>query len=485
MPLADGPAADGLDLLARVHRTGRVGGRHEEQCFGVGRPGRLEVLDARAEPGRLVGGHVHRRPAGEPDRLGVGGPVRGEHDDLVAGVAQHGERVGHRLLAAVGDQHLGGRDLEARVALGLGRDGLAQRRDTAGRRVTVVGRVAAGLDRGLDDVGRRREVRLAGAEADDVLPRRLQRLRLRIDGEGGRGRHGGGPAGDPAELGRGGSGRHGCHDLIRARHPRHHDPPLAAPLRRAFRVRAVQGPPRTGRRTGRGGRNVSRHQPPPEDGQGSGGPGARRHAPAVLAARRLRGRARQRGHDLLLGRRDVRADRGAEPAPELRGVLLEVRRVREGGPAPEGPPGDRVRGGHPPAAGGRSFGRPLRPHAQRDLDRRGHADPAAGGRRAPGDGRRPGRRRRHLGGGRAARRPGRVRLLLPRPAEVLRQRRRPLRSRSCRPPRSNGSSASPARAAGSPPSWTSRPRSTTRCWTRPTTRPRWPPSSSWPSSSTG
>ena len=42
-----------------------------------------------------------------------------------------------------------------------------------------------------------------------------------------------------------------------------------------------------------------------------------------------------------------------------------------------------------------------------------------------------------------------------------------------------------ASAAGSRRSWTSRRRWTTRCSTRPTTRRRWPPSSSWRSSSTG
>ena len=72
----------------------------------------------------------------------------------------------------------------------------------------MVGRVAAGDDGRLDDVGRRREVGLARAEADDVLPGRLQRLGLRIHGEGRRGRHGGGPARDPAELCRRRGGRH-------------------------------------------------------------------------------------------------------------------------------------------------------------------------------------------------------------------------------------------------------------------------------------
>ena len=45
--------------------------------------------------------------------------------------------------------------------------GLAQGQDAVGRRVAVVA-VAQGLDRGLDDVGRGREVGLADAEIDDA-----------------------------------------------------------------------------------------------------------------------------------------------------------------------------------------------------------------------------------------------------------------------------------------------------------------------------
>ena len=225
----------------RRRRSGSRATRRGAPWSAASRP--LELLDRGAEAGRLVRGDDDRHAAGQGDRLGVGGPERGQHQDLVARVAQHGEGVGHGLLAAVGDQHLVGRHLEARVAQGLGRDGLAQRRDPARRRVAVVGRVPAGGDGRLDDVGRRREVRLAGAEADDVLAGRLQRLGLRIDGQGGRGRHGGGPARDPAELGRRRGGRHGCHDLIRARRPRHHHSARIAALRRPFRVRPLQGPP--------------------------------------------------------------------------------------------------------------------------------------------------------------------------------------------------------------------------------------------------
>ena len=178
----------------------------------------------------------HRHAAGQGDGLGVGGPVRGRHEHLVAGVAQDGERVGDGLLPAVGDQDLRGGHLEARVPLGLGRDGLAQLGEAGRRRVAVVRRVAAGGLGGLHDVLRRGEVGLAGAEADDALPRRLERLGLGIDGQGRRGRDGGDPARDPAgePAPRRGAGRfwsgHGCHDSIRDRHPRHHaSPPICCP----------------------------------------------------------------------------------------------------------------------------------------------------------------------------------------------------------------------------------------------------------------
>jgi len=47
----------------------------------------------------------------------------GRDEDLVTGVTQHGEGVGHRLLAPVGHEDLVGRDAVAGVALGLGHDG--------------------------------------------------------------------------------------------------------------------------------------------------------------------------------------------------------------------------------------------------------------------------------------------------------------------------------------------------------------------------
>ena len=104
------------------------------------------------EPGGLVGLHDHRHAAGQRDGLGIGGPVRGRTDDLVARVAQRGERGEHRVLAAVGDQHLAGLTGEPGVAQRLRGDRLAQLGQAGGRGVLVELRVAAGARGGLDDV---------------------------------------------------------------------------------------------------------------------------------------------------------------------------------------------------------------------------------------------------------------------------------------------------------------------------------------------
>ena len=106
------------------------------------------------------------------------------HDHLVAGIAQRGEGGEHGVLAAVGDEHLRRRAVVAAVAQRLGGDRLAQLGEPGRRRVAVVARIGARRHRGGDDVLGRREVRLAGAESDDVLAGRLQGLGLGVDGEG-------------------------------------------------------------------------------------------------------------------------------------------------------------------------------------------------------------------------------------------------------------------------------------------------------------
>jgi hypothetical protein len=161
-----------------------------------GRAGRLQLLDRGPEAGGLVGHDLDRPGPGEGDGLGVGGPVGRREEHLVAGVEEGLEGGVDGVLAAVGDDDLPAAHLEARVPGGLGGDRLAQRREAGGRGVPVHRRVAAGRDRGLDDVGRGREVRLPGTEADDGFAGRLQGLGLRVDGQRGGLGDGGYPFGD-------------------------------------------------------------------------------------------------------------------------------------------------------------------------------------------------------------------------------------------------------------------------------------------------
>ena len=274
----------------------------------------------------------------------------------------------------------------------------------------------------------RREVRLAGAEADDVLPRRLQRLGLGVDREGGRGRDRGGPARDPAELGRRGGGcRHGCHDFIRARHPRHQNPHRAPALRRPLRVRALQGPTR--RRSRRCRRWPRRISAPATARRRS----SRRWAGCAAGCRQLF--SLPDGYEVVLGNGGTTCfwDAATFGLIEEQSQHLsfgefssKFAACAKAAPHLKDPQVIESEVGTHPLPRGRRLGRPVRPHPQRDLDRRRHGDPAAERRRTPGRRGRAGGRRRHLGRRGAAGRPGRVRRLLPGAAEVLRQRRRAL-----------------------------------------------------------
>ena len=148
--------------------------------------GRLELVDGHQVPGVLAGEDLDRHAAGQLDRLGVGGPVRGGQQHLVAGVEQRGERLVDRLLAAVGHQDLVRLDLVAGVPCGLGDDRGLEVGQAAGRRVAVVRRVGTRGGGGLDDVAGRREVGLAGAEPDHRAPLGLERLGLGVHGQRGR-----------------------------------------------------------------------------------------------------------------------------------------------------------------------------------------------------------------------------------------------------------------------------------------------------------
>ena len=213
-----------------------------------------------------------------------------------------------------------------------------------------------GLDRGLDDVGRRREVGLAGPEADDGLAGRLEGLGLGVDGQ--RGRLGdGGDA--PRHTGVGAGGGQRISLLARTR-PRSvarvtaaptPDIPIPADLLPAdgrfgcgpskVRPEAVDGAGRRRRATYLG---TSHRQ---ARVQFDGRRAAQRPGRAVRPARRLRGPARQRRHHRVLGRRHAS---GSSTSAASTCASASSRRssptAAAAAPAPRRARGHRRRAGH-------------------------------------------------------------------------------------------------------------------------------------------
>ena len=142
------------------------------------------------------------------------------------------------------------------------------------------------------------------------------------------------------------------------------------------------------------------HLAPAGAGQGPGPADPRGPGAAVRPARRLRGRARQRRDDGVLGRRRVRAHPRPQRARHLRRVLREVRLRRGRGAVPRRP-GDRQ--GRPglagPADGPRPASTPTRwAHNETSTGVMAPvARPRGRRRRRPGAHRRDQRRRRPAG----------------------------------------------------------------------------------------
>ena len=182
------------------------------------------------------------------------------------------------------------------------------------------------------------------------------------------------------------------------------DPGGAQARRRQVRQRAGQDPPRAARRACGLWSRLPRHVAPPAAGQVAGAADPRRAGRAVQPARRLRGRARQRRHQRVLGDGHVRADPRALAAPELRRVLGQVRGPGQPGAVAVRTDRGGVRPGQPSGAAAGPAGGYLRADPQRDLDRRGDAGAPRRGRRSrvAGRGRRDQRRGRPPGAGRTS-----------------------------------------------------------------------------------
>ena len=111
--------------------------------------------------------HHHRHAANHADELNVADPVRSRQDDLVAGVHPGAESHIDAGLAPLETETSAGAVLHTAVLLQTLADGLAQSHSTHRRRILGVV-ILDGLDTNLLNVVGGGEIRLTGAEADDV-----------------------------------------------------------------------------------------------------------------------------------------------------------------------------------------------------------------------------------------------------------------------------------------------------------------------------
>ena len=183
--LGGSPFSDGLDLGGGVDSAGGIGRRDEDKDLGLGCARGLKLRNVGAIAGRLICHDNHGCAACQQDGFGVGGPVRRLDYDLIARIQQRGEGVVKGLLASVGDQHLGGRQRESRVAKSLGSDGLAKFGQAGRRGVAVPFGVLAGCDGRIDHVRGGRKVGLTGTKPDHRAPGGLEGLGLGVNGQGG------------------------------------------------------------------------------------------------------------------------------------------------------------------------------------------------------------------------------------------------------------------------------------------------------------
>ena len=185
----------GLHFGLGVGRPAGVRRRVQDQPFGLRRDRPFQVLLTQAEAALRRTRDRHGLAVGQQRDVRIRDPVRRRDDDLVAGIEGRHEGVEDDLLAAAAHGDLVGRVVQSVFPLELVADGLAQLRRPGDGGIPGLAPVHGRLRR-LDDVRRRVEVGLAGAEADDVAPLRLQVAGLLGDGDGGRGLDAGKALGD-------------------------------------------------------------------------------------------------------------------------------------------------------------------------------------------------------------------------------------------------------------------------------------------------
>ena len=176
---------EGDEVAIEIER-GDAGGRVRRIADDDGDRLRDRVVDRplerREESGRGLARHRADDAARHEEAEGVDRVARIRHQHHVAGRRDRLRHVGEALLGAEGGDHLRvGIELHAETALVIAGLGPAQPGDALRGRVAVGARLAGGLAQLGDHVRRRREVRVAHAEVDDVGAARPRRRLDAVD----------------------------------------------------------------------------------------------------------------------------------------------------------------------------------------------------------------------------------------------------------------------------------------------------------------
>ena len=181
------PLANSLGFFGGIDRTGGVRGGYKNQGLGGGGVGCLQHVGG--DLVFLVGSRedLDRVAASQADSLGVGSPVGGGQQHIVALINDGGKGLVDGLLAAVGHDDLGGVNIDTGITLGLLNDCLLEGGQACGLGVAEVGGVLESLAGGVHNVVGGGEVGLARTKANHRASLRLEGLSFSVNDEGGRG----------------------------------------------------------------------------------------------------------------------------------------------------------------------------------------------------------------------------------------------------------------------------------------------------------
>jgi hypothetical protein len=167
-----------------VDGAGRVAGRVEQQHLRARRERGAQRVGAQLEAASLLAGHVHDPALAQRDHRLVADPRGRGQDHLGVRIDEREQRQREALLRAAGHDHLAGGVGHAR-ALGKRLRGRRAQLGQSAAGGVVHGALRHEVLRSADRLGRRGEIRLAGAQADHVHARLLQLGHLRRQRQGG------------------------------------------------------------------------------------------------------------------------------------------------------------------------------------------------------------------------------------------------------------------------------------------------------------